>query len=106
MASVYRLHKPYVLASLPRPLDHTDGRIQAREVYGQRGLQKKRRAELAVGIDGETASIYDVSALSRHYHRAVLIFAAGSRIETYNIVPDPASRIVHVPPLLHSSPPL
>lgn len=61
MASEYRIHKPYVLATLPRPLDHTEGRIVAREVYGQRDGQKKRkRTELVVGVDGETASIYDV----------------------------------------------
>jgi hypothetical protein len=62
MSSEYKIHRPYVLAALPRPLDHTDGRIVAREVYGQREGQKKRkRNELAVGIDGEAASIYDVS---------------------------------------------
>jgi hypothetical protein len=61
MASEYRIHKPSVLAILPRPLDHTEGRIVAKEVYGQRDGQKKRkRTELAVGVDGETASIYDV----------------------------------------------
>ena len=64
MASEYRIHRPYVLAALPRPLDHTDGRIVAREVYGQREGQKKRkRTELVVGVDGETTSIYDVSSL-------------------------------------------
>ncbi|KAF7553656.1 hypothetical protein G7046_g7035 [Stylonectria norvegica] len=63
MASEYRIHKPYVLATLPRPLDHTEGRIVAREVYGQRDGQKKRkRTELVVGVDGETASLYDVPA--------------------------------------------
>ncbi|KAK7420306.1 hypothetical protein QQZ08_010439 [Neonectria magnoliae] len=63
MASEYRIHKPSVLATLPRPLDHTEGRIVAREVYGQRDDQKKRkRTELAVGVDGETASIYDIPA--------------------------------------------
>ncbi|RFN46786.1 hypothetical protein FIE12Z_8963 [Fusarium flagelliforme] len=63
MASEYRIHKPFVLATLPRPLDHTEGRIVAREVYGLRDGQKKRkRTELVVGVDGETASIYDVPA--------------------------------------------
>ncbi|CAJ0540199.1 Ff.00g074310.m01.CDS01 [Fusarium sp. VM40] len=63
MASEYRIHKPYVLATLPRPLDHTEGRIVAREVYGLRDGQKKRkRTELVVGVDGETTSIYDVPA--------------------------------------------
>lgn len=61
MASEYKIHRPYVLATLPRPLDHSDGRIVAREVYGQRdGMKKKKRVELAVGVDGENASIYDV----------------------------------------------
>ncbi|EGR50312.1 uncharacterized protein TRIREDRAFT_120892 [Trichoderma reesei QM6a] len=63
MASEYRIHKPYVLATLPKPLDHTKGNIVAREVYGQRDGQKKRkRTELVVGVDGETTSIYDVPA--------------------------------------------
>lgn len=60
MSSEYRIHKPYVLATLPRPLDHTGGQIVAKEVYGQRDGQRKKRTELAVGIDGETVSIYDV----------------------------------------------
>lgn len=61
MASEYKLHKPYTLASLPRPLDHTGGRIVTREVYGQRQSQnKKKRTELVVGVDGEITSIYDV----------------------------------------------
>ncbi|KAK5994438.1 hypothetical protein PT974_04912 [Cladobotryum mycophilum] len=63
MASEYRIHKPYVLATLPKPLDHTEGNIVAREVYGQRDGQKKRkRTELVVGVDGETTSIYDAPA--------------------------------------------
>ncbi|KAG5929531.1 hypothetical protein E4U42_005558 [Claviceps africana] len=63
MASDYKIHRPYVLAALPRPLDHTDGRIVAREVYGQRnGDKKRKRMELVVGVDGETTSIYDIPA--------------------------------------------
>ncbi|KFA77489.1 hypothetical protein S40288_04243 [Stachybotrys chartarum IBT 40288] len=63
MSSEYRIQRPYVLATLPRPLDHTDGRIVAREVYGQLdGQRKRKRTELVVGVDGETTSIYDVSA--------------------------------------------
>ncbi|PHH59163.1 hypothetical protein CDD81_3679 [Ophiocordyceps australis] len=63
MASEYRIHRPYVLASLPPPLDSSGGRTVAREVYGQRnGLKRRKRTELVVGIDGEAASIYDVAA--------------------------------------------
>jgi hypothetical protein len=62
MSSAFRIHRPYVLATLPRPLDHTDGRIVASNVYGRRdGEKTKKRTELVVGVDGEAASIYDVS---------------------------------------------
>ncbi|CAH0004064.1 unnamed protein product [Clonostachys byssicola] len=62
MASGYKINKPYVLATLPRPLHHTGGRIAAREVYAQKDGVKRKRTELAVGVDGETTSIYDVPA--------------------------------------------
>ncbi|KHO01209.1 uncharacterized protein MAM_00210 [Metarhizium album ARSEF 1941] len=49
MAFEYKIHRPCVVAALPRPLDHTDGRIVAREVYGLRtGQKKKKRMELVV----------------------------------------------------------
>ncbi|RCI17292.1 hypothetical protein L249_2466 [Ophiocordyceps polyrhachis-furcata BCC 54312] len=57
MANDYKIHRPYVLASLPRPLDPKKGRIVARELYRGNG---KKRNEIAVGIDGENASLYDV----------------------------------------------
>ncbi|PQK08080.1 hypothetical protein BB8028_0001g01590 [Beauveria bassiana] len=61
MTAEYKIHRPFVLATLPRPLDHTKGNIIAREVYGQKdGFKKRKRTELVVGIDGENASIYDV----------------------------------------------
>ncbi|RDA94492.1 hypothetical protein CP533_2750 [Ophiocordyceps camponoti-saundersi (nom. inval.)] len=58
MANDYRIHRPYALASLPRPLGSKKGRIVARELYRGNG---KKRNEVAVGIDGENASLYDVS---------------------------------------------
>ncbi|KAJ4149911.1 hypothetical protein LMH87_010685 [Akanthomyces muscarius] len=61
MAAEYKIHRPFVLATLPRPLDHTKGNIVAREVYGQKeGSKKRKRTELVVGIDGENTSIYDI----------------------------------------------
>ncbi|CAK7266078.1 hypothetical protein SEPCBS119000_001839 [Sporothrix epigloea] len=63
MASNFHIQKPYVLASLPRSLAQADGKSVVGEVFGQRpGVKKRRRAELAVGIDGESANIYDISA--------------------------------------------
>lgn len=74
MASEYRIHRPYVLAALPRPLDHTDGRIVAREVYGQRDLHKKRkRTEVVVGIDGESTAIYDARRTAARFWPSLML---------------------------------
>ncbi|KAI1206641.1 uncharacterized protein F4807DRAFT_228395 [Annulohypoxylon truncatum] len=63
MASHFQMQKPYVLASLPRPLDPTTGRYVVSEVYGSApGSRKRKRHELAVGIDGEAVNIYNVSS--------------------------------------------
>lgn len=62
MASNYEIHKPYVLAELPRPLGSAASPSYAiGDVYGQSGPGKRRRRpEVVVGIDGEAANIYDV----------------------------------------------
>ncbi|KAI1456655.1 hypothetical protein F4805DRAFT_431176 [Annulohypoxylon moriforme] len=63
MASHFQIQKPYVLASLPRPLDPATGRYVVSEVYGSApGSRKRKRHELAVGIDGESVNIYNVSS--------------------------------------------
>ncbi|OLN87123.1 Uncharacterized protein CCHL11_08951 [Colletotrichum chlorophyti] len=61
MASTFRIHRPDVLASLPRPLDHTKGQYHIGEVYSQKaGSKKRKRLEVVVGVDGEAANIYHV----------------------------------------------
>ncbi|KAI1134829.1 hypothetical protein F5Y05DRAFT_191928 [Hypoxylon sp. FL0543] len=63
MASHFQIQKPYVLATLPRPLDPATGRYVVSEVYGSApGSRKRKRHELAVGIDGEAVNIYNVSS--------------------------------------------
>ncbi|KAI0805317.1 hypothetical protein GGR55DRAFT_681224 [Xylaria sp. FL0064] len=65
MASQFQVQKPYVLTTLPRPLDPTTGTYVVGEVHGYAPGSKKRkrrRAELTVGIDGEAINIYDVSS--------------------------------------------
>ncbi|KAI1799161.1 hypothetical protein F4811DRAFT_126605 [Daldinia bambusicola] len=63
MASHFQIQKPYVLATLPRPFDPTTGRYVVSEVYGcAPGSRKRKRHELAVGIDGEAINIYNVSS--------------------------------------------
>ncbi len=61
MASNFGLQKPYVLTPLPKSLDQ-NGSIVVGEVFGCRiGSRPRKRPELAVGIDGEAANLYDVS---------------------------------------------
>ncbi|GAP88884.1 hypothetical protein SAMD00023353_1700530 [Rosellinia necatrix] len=64
MASQFQVQKPYVLTTLPRPLDPITGTYVVGEVYGYApgSKKRKRRAELTVGIDGEAINIYDVSS--------------------------------------------
>lgn len=62
MSSKFSVQPPYALATLPAPLDHAKGRYVVGEVYGdQPGSKKRKRAEVAVGVDGEGVNIYDVS---------------------------------------------
>jgi hypothetical protein len=61
MTPTFRIHKPYALAQLPRPISHHAARYHVGEVFGQSpGCKKRKRHELSVGIDGEAANIYDV----------------------------------------------
>ena len=52
-----------MLATLSTPLDRPEGagRHYVGEVFGQQpGSKKRKRAEVSVGTDGDTASLYDV----------------------------------------------
>ncbi|KAH8812076.1 hypothetical protein F5884DRAFT_301956 [Xylogone sp. PMI_703] len=60
MSSRLTLQKPYVVATLPRPVD-SNGRYVVGEVYGcAPGSKKRKRSELAVGVDGEGVFLYDI----------------------------------------------
>ena len=59
------MEAPYTVASLPKPLDSDGGRIQAAPVYGIHGSRKRKRHEVAVGIDGEGVNIYSVQNQSQ-----------------------------------------
>lgn len=74
MAATYNIQKPYVLTTLPRPLNREgNGSAYAvGDVWGQQqGSKKRKRPELAVGIDGEAVNLYDVglSATDRFERR-------------------------------------
>ena len=55
-----RMEEPYSIASVPEPLDKDRGRIFTAPVYALSGSRKRKRREVAVGIDGESVNIYDV----------------------------------------------
>ncbi|KAI9740185.1 MAG: hypothetical protein M1834_004763 [Cirrosporium novae-zelandiae] len=50
---------PHLLSQLPRSLN-LKGRTFATEVYTLAGSKKRKRAELAVAIDGESVNVYNV----------------------------------------------
>lgn len=54
------IEEPYALASLPKPLDAEKGRIFCANVYSLSGSKKRKRREVAVGVDGESVNIYNV----------------------------------------------
>jgi hypothetical protein len=54
------LEAPYTLASLPKPIDSTNGQTQVAGVCSLTGSKKRKRTEVAVGIDGEGVFIYSV----------------------------------------------
>jgi hypothetical protein len=61
MSAVFSIQHPVVIANLPQPVIQSTSRYVVSGVYGGvAGLRKKKRAELAVGIDGEGVNIYNV----------------------------------------------
>jgi hypothetical protein len=60
MSSQARIDAPFALASLPRPGTTTAGRTQAAGVYSISGAKKRKRAEVAVAVDGEGISVYSL----------------------------------------------
>jgi hypothetical protein len=61
MSVTVATQRPYVVASLPQPVNRSSGRYAVGEVHGgMPGSRKRKRAELAVGIDGEGVNLYDV----------------------------------------------
>lgn len=51
---------PFTLATLPKPVGSTNGRVHASGVCSISGIKKRKRTEIAVGLDGEGVSVYSV----------------------------------------------
>lgn len=51
---------PYTLASLPKPIKSSNGQVHVAGLCSLSGIKKRKRTEIAVGLDGEGVSIYSV----------------------------------------------
>lgn len=60
MTSDKEIGAPFTLASLPKPVTATNGRIHATGVCSISGIKKRKRTEIVVGVEGECISIYSV----------------------------------------------
>ncbi|KAF1832618.1 hypothetical protein BDW02DRAFT_529368 [Decorospora gaudefroyi] len=60
MSSGQPIGAPFTLASLSKPIRSTSGHVHAAGVCSISGIKKRKRTEIAVGIDGEGVSIYSL----------------------------------------------
>lgn len=64
MPSEITIESPNTLAILPQPLDQSNGKTLAANVlgvkYGHSSFKRRKRTEVAVGIDGVGINLYDV----------------------------------------------
>lgn len=58
------IESPYAIATLAKPLDSKHGRTRIAAVHGIRGSRKRKRHEVAVGVDGEGVNVYNVCGSS------------------------------------------
>jgi hypothetical protein len=92
-----------VVASLPRPIDRSNGRYVVGEVYGGvPGSKKRKRSELAVGIDGEGINLYDVR------HEDISLGASNNdidiSIEIDHLLRTPSAVLFHLSPSISEDP--
>ncbi|KAF2658886.1 hypothetical protein K491DRAFT_623922 [Lophiostoma macrostomum CBS 122681] len=59
MSSTAQIGAPFTLASIPKPIN-AGGRTQASAVCSITGTKKRKRSEIAVGVDGEGISVYSL----------------------------------------------
>lgn len=66
MSSDQPIGAPFTLASLSKPISSTNGQVHAAGICSVSGIKKRKRTEIAVGVDGEGVSLYSVCA--RHFY--------------------------------------
>ncbi|KAL6709144.1 hypothetical protein ACN47E_001960 [Coniothyrium glycines] len=60
MSSDHAIGAPFTLASLPKPIASSGGRVHATAVCSVSGIKKRKRTEIVAGLDGEGVSIYSL----------------------------------------------
>ena len=96
------MEAPYTFVSLPDPLDKECGRITASPVYGLRGARKRKRHEVAVGIDGEGVNLYNVfRPIPMRDAMTVLNKVAGPNTIAHHLIRSPAAVIPLLSTVLH-----
>lgn len=104
MASNFRIQKPYVLTALPRPIESSCDHYVVGDVYGQQqGSKRKRRSELAVGINGEATNIYDVGLMHAALPLLLLLLTSrtGSKLPPHHFLPYSSAVDFYMPSLLN-----
>jgi hypothetical protein len=101
MSFNHEIGPPFALATLSKPVGSTNGRAHAAGVCSISGIKKRKRTEIAVGLDGEGVSIYSVCA-SVLYNEALLMSKA-PKSSTYHIICPATKRKFHHRALLHIS---
>ncbi|KNG52774.1 hypothetical protein DDE82_006590 [Stemphylium lycopersici] len=60
MSSDQPIGAPFTLASLSKPISSTNGQVHAAGICSVSGIKKRKRTEIAVGVDGEGVSLYSL----------------------------------------------
>ena len=100
------IQKPFLLAEIPQDLTGLPGNVLASDVLAVAGSKKRKRSELALAIDRQGISIYDVS------HHPVLQGQSNelrvikdSVVKATHILCDIAPSCLYLPTMLYSNPP-
>ena len=97
-----RIGAPFTLATLSKPVGSTNGRIHAASVCSLSGLKKRKRTEIAVGLDGEGISIYSVCVCATMRKHLTKIPTA-PKSPTCNFLRSAAKHCLHACSLLSLS---
>lgn len=73
-AATWSIGEPQILASLPRPFDHEQGRTHASPVYAfDSSSRKRKRSEIVTGIDGISLNVYGVCPIKQRIKQLLIL---------------------------------